>query len=225
MIRAGDFLIHAARFSLDRLDWMVGDMRRRLGLGLLPCLPFLARRELQGLTRFLAYAEPLMRRLIVLLAAELGALQTYPSTAHGTPAPKRAPGPVATPRLFPAVHFRLTEAESGKTRRTPPPKRFRTGPRIRLLDEETPVDLSEYRAEPFDILPAARRVRRFLGTGTCDGQSAPLCRGDAPPYGTGHPDPHPRPATRLSRLPVTRAEEAALIELHDVAVRECPDTS
>lgn len=225
MIRAGDFLIHAARFSLDRLDWMVGDMRRRLGLGLLPCLPFLARRELQGLTRFLAYAEPLMRRLIVLLAAELGALQTYPSTAHGTPAPKRATGPVATPRLFPAVHFRLTEAEPGKTRRTPPPKRFRTGPRIRLLDEETPVDLSEYRAEPFDILPAARQVRRFLALEHAMdnlpryveamrrlmGQAIPILTRALPPA--------------FSRLPVTRAEETALIELHDVAVRECPDTS
>lgn len=225
MIRAGDFLIHAARFSLDRLDWMVGDMRRRLGLGLLPCLPFLARRELQGLTRFLAYAEPLMRRLIVLLAAELGALTTSPSTAHVTPVSKRATGPVATPRLFPSVHFRLTEAEPGKTERTPPPKRFRTGPRIRLLDEETPVDLSEYRAEPFDILPAARQVRRFLALEHAMDNLPRYVEAMRRLLGKAQAILACALPPAFSRLPVTRAEEAALIELHAVAIRECPDTS
>lgn len=225
MIRAGDSLIHAARFSLDRLDWMVGDMRRRLGLGLLPCLPFLARRELQGLTRFLAYAEPLMRRLIVLLAAELGALPTSPSTAHVTPAPKRATGPVARPRLFPSVRFRLTEAEPGTAKRTPPPKRFRTGPRIRLLDEETPVDLSEYRAEPFDILPAARQVRRFLALEHAMDNLPRYVEAMRRLLGKAQTILACALPPAFSRLPVTRAEEATLIELHAVAVRECPDTS
>ena len=225
MIRAGDFLIHAARFSLDRLDWMVGDMRSRLDLGPLPCLPFLARHRLRGLMRFLAYAEPLMRRLIVLLAAELGALPSHPSTVDRAPAPKPTARPAATPRLFRAVRFRLTEAEPGTAQRTPPPKRFRTGPRIRLLDEETQVDLSDYPALPEDILPAARQVRRFLALEHAMdhlpryveamrrlmGQATPILTRALPPA--------------FSRLPVTRAEETALIELHDVAVRECLDTS
>ncbi|HBT36501.1 MAG TPA: hypothetical protein DEB52_10885, partial [Hyphomonas sp.] len=142
MTTPADLLFHAARFSLERLDWLASDMRRALGLGRLPCLPFLARWQLRQLTRFLAHAEPLLRRLILLMAADLGAPATRPQT---DPITRAAPGKAAPKRaLFPTPHFRLCEALPGKTLRTPPPKRFRTGPRIRLLDAETQVDLAEY---------------------------------------------------------------------------------
>ncbi|MEP0314459.1 hypothetical protein, partial [Hyphomonas sp.] len=94
-----DLLFHAARFSLERLDWLAGDMRRALGLGRLPCLPFLARWQLRQLTRFLAQAEPLLRRLIVLMAADLGALPFRP---RGEPAARVAPSQKPPNRpLFP----------------------------------------------------------------------------------------------------------------------------
>ena len=130
------------------------------------------------------------------------------------------------PPLFPQPHFRLCEGRAAPERPpAPPPKRFRTGPRIRLLDEETPVDLAEYPAQPQDLLPAGRQVRRLLALGHAldhlpryveamrrlMGQAIPILTRVLPPA--------------FSRLPVTRAEETALIELHDVAVRECPDTS
>jgi hypothetical protein len=51
MTTPADLLFHAARFSLERLDWLASDMRRALGLGRLPCLPFLARWQLRQLTR------------------------------------------------------------------------------------------------------------------------------------------------------------------------------
>ena len=196
-----DLLFHAARFSLERLDWLAGDMRRALGLGRLPCLPFLARWQLRQLTRFLAQAEPLLRRLILLMAADLGAPATRPQTDP------------------------ITRAAPGQTPRTPPPKRFRTGPRIRRLDVETPVDLSDYPADPHDILPATRQVRRLLALEDAL-ENLPryveamrrLLAGPRPVIARALP-----PA--FCRLPVTQAEQATLTELHEAAVRENPDTS
>jgi hypothetical protein len=85
MTTPADLLFHAARFSLERLDWLASDMRRALGLGRLPCLPFLARWQLRQLTRFLAHAEPLLRRLI---------LQTL---ARWPPVRRRIPPPAPRP--------------------------------------------------------------------------------------------------------------------------------
>jgi hypothetical protein len=218
-----DLLFHAARFSLERLDWLAGDMRRALGLGRLPCLPFLARWQLRQLTRFLAQAEPLLRRLILLMAADLGALAARPQT---DPATRAVPGKAAPTRaLFPMPHFRLCEALPGKTLRTPPPKRFRTGPRIRLLDAVSPIDLSDYPADPHDILPATRQVRRLLALEHAL-ENLPryveamrrLLAGPRPVIARALP-----PA--FNRLPVTRAQQATLADLHAAAVRDNPDTS
>ena len=223
MTTPADLLFHAARFSLERLDWLASDMRRALGLGRLPCLPFLARWQLRQLTRFLAHAEPLLRRLILLMAADLGAPATRPQT---DPITRAAPGKAAPKRaLFPTPHFRLCEALPGKTPRTPPPKRFRTGPRIRLLDAETQVDLAEYPAEPDDLLPATRQVRRLLALEHAlenlpryvEAMRRLLAR-TRPVIARALP-----PA--FKRLPVTQAEQATLTELHEAAVRENPDTS
>lgn len=218
-----DLLFHAARFSLERLDWLAGDMRRALGLGRLPCLPFLARWQLRQLTRFLAQAEPLLRRLIVLMAADLGALPVRP---RGEPAARVAPSQKPPERpLFPQPHFRLCEAAPRQTPRTSPPKRFRTGPRIRRLDVETPVDLSDYPPDPHDILPATRQVRRLLALEDAL-ENLPryveamrrLLAGPRPVIARALP-----PA--FCRLPVTQAEQVTLTELHEAAVRETPDTS
>lgn len=223
MTTPADLLYHAARFSLQRLDWLAADMRRTLGLGRLPCLPFLPRWQLHRLTRFLAYAEPLLRRLILLMAADLGAL---PRCRRAGPAirGRRARTPPRRP-LFPQPHFRLSESQPGQARRTPPPKRYRTGPRIRRLDVDMPVDLSEYAAEPHDILPAARPVRRLLALEDAlenlpryvEAMRRRLA-GPRPVIARALP-----PAFR--RLPVSRAEQATLAQLHDAAMRENPDTS
>ena len=223
MTRAADPIIHAVRFSLDRLDWLTGDMRRALGLGLLPCLPFLARWQLRQLTQFLAWAEPLLRRLILLMAADLGALPARPSTKKQPAAPPHGRG--LTRPLFPRPHFRLSEPAPGETARTPPPKRFRTGPRIRRLDVETPVDLSDYPAGPQDILPAMRQVRRLLALEDA--------LGHLPRYVAAMRRLMARPHQIITRalppafrrLPVSQTEHETLVQLHMAALTEIPDTS
>lgn len=75
-------------------------------------------------------------------------------TAHAS-----EPANPSTRRAIP--RFRLIEATKA-TRATSPKARFRTGPRIRFLDEETPIDLRDYPAIPTDILPAGKLVRRLL---------------------------------------------------------------
>ncbi|MEP6275361.1 hypothetical protein, partial [Hyphomonas sp.] len=97
--------------------------------------------------------------------------------------------------------------------------------RIRRLDVETPVDLSDYPAGPHDILPATRQVRRLLALEDAL-ENLPryveamrrLLAGPRPVIARALP-----PA--FGRLPVTQAEQATLTELHDAAVRETPDTS
>ena len=226
MTQTANPVVHAVRFSLDRLDWLTGQMGRTLGLGRLPCLPFLARQQLRHLTQFLGWAEPLMRRLILLMAADLGVLPPRPALPAGpVPGPVPPGRPPARP-LFPQPHFRLCEGRAAPERPpAPPPKRFRTGPRIRLLDEETPVDLAEYPAQPQDLLPAGRQVRRLLALGHAldhlpryvEAMRRLMC-GPRPVIARALP-------RAFCRLPVTQAEHETLALLHRVAAEDCLDTS
>ena len=227
--KSPDFLVYAGRFTVQWLDHATAGFRRALGLTLLPALPFLPRWQLQELTRFLAHAEPVMRRILYLMAVELGTLPVRERTSYPTaPAATRAPAkPPKTSRpLFPQPRFRLTEPEERpQAARTPPPKRFRTGPRIRRLDVETPVDLSEYPAGPDDILPSARHVRRLLALEDVFenmsryvtamrrliGKAKPLLRQALPPA--------------FRRSPLTPAQQQNACDLHAEATRLAYNTS
>ena len=61
-------------FSWKQADYVVSDWVRWLGLGLTGCKPFLPRPLRQALAANLAQLEPLVRRLLFLMALEKGAL-------------------------------------------------------------------------------------------------------------------------------------------------------
>lgn len=151
------------RFWWDAADYLAETARKRLGLWPVAAKPFLPRAELQALAGLVGFLEAVLRRLFCLAAAELGPLPPPPAPA----ATGRAPGPSRrAPAARPghrrtAPRFRLTES-TGRTGSARPRPHFRTGPRIRFLDADTPVDLRDYPALPTDILPAGKLVRRLL---------------------------------------------------------------
>lgn len=219
--------IHAAiRFTWDRLDYLVLSMCAALGLGMTGAKPFLPRWQLAELRRFLAHAEPLLRRVLALMAASAGPLaaRVVRPRMFIAPAPKPRPGPAHRP-LFPTPHFRLSEAPLSAAPRTPPPPRYRTGPRIRRLDVDLPVDLSEYPALDTDILPASRLVRRLQALGHVfdnfdhylDAMRRKLADA-SPPLRAALP-----PAFR--RGPLSLEAQQTACALHDAALGLCPDTS
>ena len=144
--------------------YLAAEARQKLGLTVTGSKPFLCRIEHRDLTRLLALLEPVVRRMFLLLAAERGALAPKAravspgvSSLAGQARRKIPPGPArkAAPR------FRLTEGRSsaGAPRQTP--IRYRTGPGIRFLDQDYPVDLSDYPALAGDLLPSGALVRRL----------------------------------------------------------------
>jgi hypothetical protein len=139
----------------------LGVIQLRERLGLTPHTPLLPRHAIARLSRFLAQAEPALRRCLYLCAAELGALPAFVRAATGT-GPKR-PHPTAqhvAHATQPA--FRLFETRTARPDAEPPCPVFRTGPRIRFLDADHTPDIHEYPKHPDDILSAKRLVRRLM---------------------------------------------------------------
>ena len=155
------------RFWWDASGYLASAAINRLGLWPVPVKAFLPRAERERLAGLIAFLEAILRRLFCLQAAELGPLPA-PSAKPAGPA---SPGPAAPPAPptrktghappVRAPRFRLTES-SPHSAPAPPPRHFRTGPRIRFLDEDAPIDLREYPARPTDILPCRNLVRRLL---------------------------------------------------------------
>jgi hypothetical protein len=154
-------------FLWDAADYLASAAQKRLGLWPVAVKPFLSRAEFEDLAGLVAFLEAILRRLFCLAALELGPLPAPRSTSHGAeklpqagarPPASRAEGHCAK-RALP--RFRLTET-SVSSASTPPDPHYRTGPRIRFLDEDTPVDLRDYPTLPTDILPAGKLVRRLL---------------------------------------------------------------
>ena len=125
------------RFWWDAADYLASVAQKRLGLWPVPAKPFLPPPTAT------ARVEP----------------DTAKPTSRAGTAHASEPARPSTRRAIP--RFRLIEATKA-TPATPPRARFRTGPRIRFLDEETPVDLRDYPASPTDILPAGKLVRRLM---------------------------------------------------------------
>ena len=139
----------------------LGVIQLRERLGLTPHTPLLPRHAISRLSRFLAQAEPALRRCLYLCAAELGALPAFPrETASSGPARARDTAQhVACPTQ---PIFRLFETRTQRPDAAPPRPVFRTGPRIRFLDADDVPDIHEYAKYPEDILPAKRLVRRLM---------------------------------------------------------------
>jgi hypothetical protein len=159
------------RFWWDAADYLASAAQQRLGLGPVAAKPFLPRAELEDLAGLAGFLEAILRRLFYLAALELGPL---PRLTAKPQAPDKAAKPLSNSTISPAPEpasappphhriprFRLIEAAK-TTHATPSKARFRTGPRIRFLDEETPIDLRDYPSSPTDILPAGKLVRRLL---------------------------------------------------------------
>ena len=156
-IRAAVWLV------LNVLSVATTGWRTRLGIGPLPCKPFLTRTVRSALARFLSQAEPALRRCLHLAAAELGPLASLPRRpqvqAKGKPGPQRetqAAPILRTPR------FRIFESERTASTAPPPRPQRLTGPSIRRFDVEYVPDLREYPQAPGDILPAAQITRRLV---------------------------------------------------------------
>lgn len=153
-------------FWWSAAGYLASQARRRLGLWPIPVKPFLPRAEQESLKALITFLEAVLRRLFWLEAAGLGALPA--GTQPGPVAPagsgtSRTPAQTPTRAAWPpaAPIFRLREC-ARPAQATPPPRQYRTGPRIRFLDAPHPVDLRDYSAHPADILPCGKLVRRLL---------------------------------------------------------------
>lgn len=152
--------IHSlVRFWWDAAGYVMQAARQRLDLGLTGLKPFLPRPDRDRLAAMLSFFEPIVRRALYLMAAEMGALP--PTNVNGengnSPKPTCNRSSLSPSR---APCFRLREGAGSHTS-APPPTVWRSGPRIRFLDEPSPVDLREYLLAPDDILPAGHLVRRL----------------------------------------------------------------
>lgn len=149
----------AVWLMLNVISLSVIQLRERLGLT--RHKPLLPRHAISNLSRFLAQAEPALRRCLYLCAAELGALPAPVHASTGSTPPRSRPAKphVARPSQ-PA--FRLFETRAQRPDAKPPKPTFKTGPRIRFLDADGAPDILEYDKCPNDILPAKRLVRRLM---------------------------------------------------------------
>lgn|GEM_PF-166065 len=161
--RPARHIVSLVRFWWDAIGYLAGSAQARLGLYPVPVRPFLPRKTHGEIRNLLAFLEPVLRRVFFLQALELGPL---PAPAPGTAQTQTDPtGPASAPSrpAFPIPHFRLTEPQDGlKRASTPPPPAFRTGPRIRFLDEDTAIDLRDYPSTPDDLIASGPLVRRLL---------------------------------------------------------------
>jgi hypothetical protein len=139
----------------------LGVIQLRARLGLTPHTPLLPRHAISRLSRFLAQAEPALRRCLYLCAAELGALPAFPRETAGS-GPTRSQETAQHVARSGQPLFRLFETRTQRPDTEPPRPVFRTGPRIRFLDADHVPDIHEYPQHPSDILPAKRLVRRLM---------------------------------------------------------------
>tara|TARA_R110000787_G_scaffold20065_7_gene59687 strand:+ start:13769 stop:14464 length:696 start_codon:yes stop_codon:yes gene_type:complete len=150
------------RFAWNQAGYLVEGLYRSFALGLTGCRPFLLRPVRARLAAELARFEPLVRRLLFLMALEQGAL---PARVQSTPAPKatldkeQAPAPshyLRTPR------FRIAESPKHPGHTLPPRRAPTTGPAFRYLDLPLPPPAPfAYPPQPTDLLPSQPLIQRL----------------------------------------------------------------
>lgn len=225
--RTASSLFGLIEFWWSAAGYLASSARTRLGLWPVPAKPFLPRAEHERLGALVTFLEAILRRLLYLEAADLGPLQARASAGNTAP-PTRPHLPAGTgpgSATGAEPHLRLVESAPRKSA-TPPPIQFRTGPRIRFLDQPTPVDLRDYPALPTDILPSGSLIRRLRAINHAldhpdryidkmrrlIGAAAPVLHANCPP------------AFRSRNLKHLQQESAR--ELHDCARSAIPhDTS
>ena len=210
-----------------RADYLVHQMVRALGLGRLPCKPFLRRPVRARLAADLARFEALTRRLLVLMVLEKGLPGLKPralSVATGMPAVSRVP--VKRP-VFSIPVFRLAEPMPREAT-TPPPRRP-TGPlrpRILRLDQPLPPpEPGEYPPHPDDLIPAQALVRRAVALRDVYDDPARHIARMTRRLAHDLRTQQPAPILAKDLPPVVRSprqdthERAAILELHDTALK------
>ena len=150
-------------FSWRQADYVVSDWVRWLGLGLTGCKPFLPRPLRQARAANLAQLEPLVRRLLFLMAFERGALPLPQRQPHQPAArtPSAPPQPRASQYLR-TPRFCIAEPPVRPGHGQPPRRAAAGGPAIRYLDMPLPPPGPfDYPPRKTDLLPARALVQRL----------------------------------------------------------------
>tara|TARA_R110000787_G_scaffold74022_4_gene164760 strand:- start:14398 stop:15120 length:723 start_codon:yes stop_codon:yes gene_type:complete len=213
-----------------RADYLVHQMVRALGLGLLPCKPFLLRPVRARLAADLTRFEALTRRLLVLMVLEKG-LSNYgpirPSVTSGPrPASPTQPASPKPRRCLTRPTFRLAES-TGRAPGAPPPRRLKGGPRPRILRLDQPLpppEPWEYPVLTEDLVPSQPLIRRLVALNQVFVDPATHLARMAHHLIRAHAMPNARryrlaalpPAARARRVP--KDEREAIEQLHDEAV-------
>ncbi|MEQ8299202.1 MAG: hypothetical protein RH945_01525 [Hyphomonas sp.] len=142
-------------FTWDQTAYFVSEWVKALGLGLTGCKPFLLRPARLRLAASLARFEPLVRRILFIMAVGKGAL------APPNPRPR---DPASTPPCAPTQqhvrrHLRTPRFRTGHGKT--PTRAAVNGPRIRVLDMPLVLpDPFDFPARKTDILPVRALIQR-----------------------------------------------------------------
>tara|TARA_R110001606_G_scaffold91323_4_gene203818 strand:+ start:848 stop:1543 length:696 start_codon:yes stop_codon:yes gene_type:complete len=150
------------RFAWNQAGYLVEGLHRSFALGLTGCRPFLLRPVRARLAAELARFEPLVRRLLFLMALELGALPPRVQT-NATSKPGSAPHSArASSRFLRKPRFRIAEPPKRAGHTLPPRRAASTGPGFRYLDLPLPPPAPfAYPPQPTDLLPAKPLIQRL----------------------------------------------------------------
>ncbi|MEH6809753.1 MAG: hypothetical protein V7651_12915 [Hyphomonas oceanitis] len=150
------------RFAWNQAGYLVEGLHRSFALGLTGCRPFLLRPVRARLAAELARFEPLVRRLLFLMALELGAL---PPRAQTNLTSKSGGAKHSAPescRFLRKPRFRIAEPPKRAVHSLPPRRVASTGPGFRYLDLPLPPPAPfAYPPQPTDILPAKPLIQRL----------------------------------------------------------------
>ena len=149
-------------FSWDQTTYLVSEWINSLRLGLTGCKPFLPRPERARLAAALARFEPLVRRLLFLMALEKGALATRLMAAPASRTPPETPSTRAALRYLRTPRFRIAEPPARPGHGKPPSRAAANRPRIRFLDMPLPPPGPfDYPPRDTDLLPARPLIQRL----------------------------------------------------------------
>tara|TARA_R110002049_G_scaffold35615_3_gene114777 strand:- start:1 stop:672 length:672 start_codon:yes stop_codon:yes gene_type:complete len=143
-------------FTWDQTAYFVGEWVKALGLGLTGCKPFLLRPARLRLAASLARFEPLVRRILFIMAVGKSAL---------VPPNPRPRDPASTPPCAPTQqhvrrHLRTPRFRTGHGKT--PTRAAVNGPRIRVLDMPLVLpDPFDFPARKTDILPVRALIQRL----------------------------------------------------------------
>jgi hypothetical protein len=150
------------RFSWNQAGYLVEALHRSFARGITGCRPFLLRPTRARLAAELARFEPLVRRLLFLMALELGAL---PPRAQFTALPKsvaKQKRDTSPFRFLRTPRFRIAEPPKRAGHAIPPRRVAATGPAFRYLDLLLPPPVPfAYPPQQTDFVPSQPLIQRL----------------------------------------------------------------